>query len=188
MRIKQQYWRFLIISVMNCMLCFIAGLFLVWWSIAPLSFILYLSFPTIRLNYAFFSGLISTFCLWFGLTLYISNYDHFRTSEMLSQLFFSQKIPYLFNILTGLLGGVIVGLSALSATHTKRLIVALWFNKYPRNSTQPPKLENFNADRQNQNTQNRNKPVYTTPIYSNPNLRAKSPLKFNNNSFNPPQN
>lgn len=183
MRIKQQHWRFLIISVMNCMLCFIAGLFLVWWSIAPLSFLLYLSFPTIRLNYAFFSGLFSTFCLWFGLTLYISNYDHFRTSEMLSQLFFSQKIPYLFNILTGLLGGIIVGLSALSATHTKRLIVALWFNKYPRNGQLPIRQEHFNTEnRQNpHNYQNKQ-------VYPNSNLRAKTPLKFNNNSFNPPRN
>lgn len=131
MQIKQQHWRFLIVSVMNCIFCFIAGLFLVWWSIAPLSFLLYLSFPTIRLSYAFFSGLISTFCLWFGLTLYISNYDDFRSTELLSQLFFSQKIPYLFNILTGLLGGVIVGLAALSATHTRRLIILL-FKQYPQ--------------------------------------------------------
>lgn len=136
MQIKQQHWRFIIVAVMNAMICFISGLFFAWWSIAPLSFILYLVFPTIRINYAFFSALISTFFLWSGLTFYISIYDNFHTAELLSQLFLSQKIPYLFNILTGLLSGSIVGLAAISATHARRLII-LKFNdrlaqKYPQ--------------------------------------------------------
>lgn len=131
----KQHWRFLIISIMNTMMCFIAGLFFVWWSIAPLSFILYLVFPSIRINYAFFSGFISTFCLWFGLTLYISYHDNFRAAELLSQLFFSQRIPYLFNILTGLLSGVIVGLSALSAAHSRRLILLMLNSQSKKNLT-----------------------------------------------------
>lgn len=124
--LKYQQWKFLIALLMNAFLCFISGLYLVWWMIAVISFGVHFSL-NVRVVAAFFSGFFSLFFLWTGLTLYISNYDDFASAELLSALFFARKIPVLFNLLSGLLGGMITGLSGFCGAHARRIAGSLYF-------------------------------------------------------------
>lgn len=119
--LKYQHWKLVLAFLFNVLLCFIGGVFFVWWSIALISFAVHFLF-NLRSLPAFFSGFISLFLLWSALTFYISAYDDFYTSELLGRIFILQPVPWVFNFVTGLVAGFLGAFSAVSAAHLRRLL------------------------------------------------------------------
>lgn len=119
--LKYQHWKLVLAFLFNVLLCFIGGVFFVWWSIALISFVVHFLF-NLRSLPAFFSGFISLFLLWSALTFYISAYDDFYTSELLGRIFILQPLPWVFNFITGLIAGFLGAFSAVSAAHLRRLL------------------------------------------------------------------
>lgn len=107
--------------LLTAVLSFITGLFTEWWVIAVVGFVVHFILE-MRPRYAFFSGFCAAFLLWTSLTLYVSFLDHFQTAKMVAQLFFSQPIAWVTNVISGMVSGIVVALASLSGAHARRVL------------------------------------------------------------------
>lgn len=107
--------KFLISFILIGVLSFAAGTWFPWWSIAIAAFIVAVFIPQSAIS-AFFAGFLSTGLLWLGMSYFISkNNDHLLANKV-SLLIFHLSNPLILIIVTGLIGGLISGLAALSGS------------------------------------------------------------------------
>lgn len=102
-------------SILIVILSFAACLYLPWWSIAIVAFVVSACIRQKPVA-AFFAGFLGLFLLWSILSLYISvNNDHILAQRM-SMLILKTGSPYLLIFATGLIGGLVAGLAALTGS------------------------------------------------------------------------
>lgn len=94
---------------------FIAGIFFQWWSIAIIGFLaaLIIRLPS-GLN--FFAGFMANFILWSALAFWISSKNDHILAHKISVMIIKTDNPALLILLTGLIGGLITGLGALTGS------------------------------------------------------------------------
>lgn len=103
--------------ILTALMALILQLFLPWWSIAIAGFIsgvLFIQKP----GKAFLNGFFGIFALWSAVSLYIFVVNEGLLAERLASLFF---LPHglLVVLLTGLIGGIGGGLSAVTGNYFK---------------------------------------------------------------------
>ena len=97
-------------------LSFTACLLLPWWSIALSSFIVSAFIPQ-GAGKSFITGFLALLILWGGLSLWISyNNDHILAHRV-SLLVLKIDSPYLLILVTAIVGGLVSGLAALTASY-----------------------------------------------------------------------
>lgn len=112
--------KFWISLVSTALLCFVAGLYLPWWSIAPVAFLIAAAMPQ-RPWKSFSGAFLGVFLLWIGLTWWIDRENGGLLSGRMAQVLpVGGKVLYL-HLLTALLGGLVGGLAALSGTYVRSI-------------------------------------------------------------------
>ena len=102
--------KFLIQILSTIIIGFILELFLPWWTIAIASFAVAYLVDTKSLA-SFFAGFLGIAILWVGMALYIDQSTHSILTEKVNRL-----LPLNAFLLTGLIGGLVGGLSALTGS------------------------------------------------------------------------
>lgn len=107
--------KFIVSVILYAALSFAISLYLPWWTIV---FPVYMVSAVMQLKpgVSFLAAFISIFILWglFALIISINN-DHVLANKM-SVLIFKNENPWLLIIVTGLIGGIVAGFSALSGS------------------------------------------------------------------------
>lgn len=103
------------------LLSFIAQQFLPWWIIAPFSFVVGYAL-TKNGGQAFLSGFLAIFLVWAGYALIIDQRNEHILSTRIAQLFPLGGNYWLLILITGIIGGLVAGLSALSGRLIKNLM------------------------------------------------------------------
>lgn len=107
--------RFVLALILTVILGYILGLFLDWWSISLAAFIVALFWQQSPAR-AFGSGFLAVFLLWGALALVIDvRNDHILSTRM-SELILKTGLPAVMILITGVIGGLVGGVSALSAS------------------------------------------------------------------------
>lgn len=102
---------FLWSTITSIALCYVAGLFLPWWSIAICTFITSLIFRHHPLV-SFFSGFLAVFLLWTSLALIIDIQNNSILSTRIASVLPVAGSPHLLILVTGFIGGLVGGLGA----------------------------------------------------------------------------
>lgn len=97
------------------LLSFAACLYLPWWSIAIVAFGVVALIGQKPLN-SFIVGFTSIFLLWSALSFYISITNDHILAERVSLLILKNNSPYLLILATGVIGGLVGGFAALTAS------------------------------------------------------------------------
>lgn len=96
-------------------LSFAGCLYFPWWCIAIVAFIVSALIPQKPVN-SFLSGFLGLFLLWSILSFYISfNNDHILAHRV-SLLLIKNDSPFLLVLTSGLIGGLVAGFAALTAS------------------------------------------------------------------------
>jgi len=110
-----------IISViLIAVLSFALGLYLPWWSIAIAAFIVTALIHQ-RPGPAFLTGFIAIFLTWALLAFVIDMRNQHILSKKLAQLLPLGGSSFLLILITGLVGGLVGGLSAMSGSYLKKI-------------------------------------------------------------------
>ncbi len=110
--------KFFAVVILMALLSFAACLFFPWWSIAPVAFLVILIIP-LKPGKAFMAGFTALFLLWAGLSGWIShNNEHVLAIKMTPVILKMVKTPdpYYLITLTGVIGGIVAGMAALTAS------------------------------------------------------------------------
>ena len=110
--------RFLIVILLTGLLVFIAGLYLPWWSVAIASFLVVLFLP-MRSGKAFLAGFIGVFILWALLAWRIDLQNEGILSKRIAGLFHLGGSSFLLVVCTALIGALVGGLGALTASYLR---------------------------------------------------------------------
>ncbi|MHA4847248.1 hypothetical protein ACX0G7_24000 [Flavitalea antarctica] len=118
--------RFASAVILTMALCYLGGLVLPWWIIAPVGlFTGYLI--QLRPATAFLAGFIACFLLWFCLAFVIDYKNEHILATRIGALF-TLKQPLLMILITGLIGGLVTGMASLTGallrTRLKRPMAA----------------------------------------------------------------
>lgn len=105
--------KFLVSLLLTVSLCFVAGLYLPWWSVAVIPFLIAYLIPQTAFK-AFLTGFLSVFVLCFLIAFVLdSGNDHILSVKVATIL--PLKGSYLLlNLIGSFLGGLVAGLGALS--------------------------------------------------------------------------
>jgi hypothetical protein len=106
--------RFLLSFLLIALLSFIAGLFGPWWLIAVVAFLVILLLPQTA-GKSFLAGFLAIFLLWSLLALIIDLKNDSYLSAQVAQLFGLGPASILLVLITGLLGGIVSGLAAMTS-------------------------------------------------------------------------
>jgi hypothetical protein len=101
------------------LLSFSACLFFPWWSIAIVAFLITLLIPQTPIV-SFFTGFIALFLLWGILSFWISTNNDNILAHRVSLLFFKTDNPFLLILATALIGALVAGFAALTASFVRR--------------------------------------------------------------------
>lgn len=107
-------------TVVIIVLAFLFQQFLPWWIIAPLSFIIGYALHNNGWQ-AFLSAFSGVFLLWAGYAFIIDRGNEQILSSRIAELF-QLPNPTLLILITGLIGGLVAGLSALSGRLIKNIM------------------------------------------------------------------
>ena len=107
--------RFILATLLTASLSFIAGLYAPWWSIAIIPFLVALLIKQ-RYGIAFISGFLGIFLLWGGLAFWIDVKNNGVLSQKIAELFSLGGSSILLILVTGFVGGLIGGFSAMSGS------------------------------------------------------------------------
>ena len=116
--------------IIMAVLSYISGIFLPWWSIAIVTFLVAFILR-LRPGAAFVTGFSSIFLLWFVLSYVLSSANGHVLATKMAGVVLQTENPFLLMLVTGLTGGVVAGLAALSAGYltspgpSKREVVRL---------------------------------------------------------------
>ncbi len=111
--------KFIISLILTALLSFAACLFLPWWSIAIAAFVVAALIPQ-NPGVSFVTGFLAVLLLWGGLSFWISNNNEHILAHKISLLILKMDSPYVLILVTGLIGGIIAGLAALSGSFLRR--------------------------------------------------------------------
>ena len=113
--------KFIVSLILILLLSFCAGLYLPWWSIAVVAFIVSALIPQ-RPFLSFLAGFIALFLLWGGLSFWISGNNHHILANRVCNLFFKTESAVLLIGVTSLIGALVAGLGALTASFIRPFI------------------------------------------------------------------
>lgn len=107
--------KFFISLILIALLSFATCLYLPWWMVSVVGFIVVALIPQ-NAGKAFVCGFLSVFILWFALSFWISNNNNHILAHKVSLLILKMDNPYLLMILTALIGGLVAGFGAMTAS------------------------------------------------------------------------
>ena len=107
--------KFFISLILIALLSFATCLYLPWWMVSVVGFIVVALIPQ-SAGKAFICGFLSVFILWFALSFWISNNNNHILAHKVSLLILKMDNPYLLMILTALIGGLVAGFGAMTAS------------------------------------------------------------------------
>ncbi len=110
--------KFIISILLTMVLCFCSCLFLPWWSIAIVSFLV-AAIISQTPSASFITGFIALFLLWGILSFWISTANDHILAHRVSLLIFKVDNPFLLIIATALIGGLVAGFAALTASYIR---------------------------------------------------------------------
>jgi hypothetical protein len=116
--------RFVLAILLTAAFCFIAGLFLPWWSIAIVAFLVGLLFPQ-RMGMSFISGFTGVFVLWLLLCTWIDLKNEGILSHKIALLFPLGGSSLSLILLTALIGAIVGGCAALSGSSLRGLVLPM---------------------------------------------------------------
>jgi len=106
--------KFIIQIIVTIIVCFVLQSFLPWWTLAIGAFgAAYLIDNKALVSFA--AGFIGAALLWIGMAYYLDNATQSIITEKVNKL-----LPLNAFVLTGLIGGIVGGLSALTATFLRQ--------------------------------------------------------------------
>lgn len=107
--------KFLISLFLMILLSLGAQLYLPFWSVAVVAFMISALIPQ-RPWMALLCGFAAIFLLWSGLAIYLDEANGHILSARVSLLVLKVSSPLLLVLVTGFIGGIVSGMSALSAS------------------------------------------------------------------------
>jgi MFS family permease len=107
--------RFILSILLIAVLCFLAGLYLPWWSIAIIAFAVALFIPQ-GIGAGFLSGFIGVFLLWALLATWIDIKNENILSHKIAQLLPLGGSSALLILVTALVGGLVGGFAAMAGS------------------------------------------------------------------------
>ena len=107
--------KFIVAILLTALLAFISGFYLPWWSVAIAAFVIALILAQRPLG-AFLSGFIGVFLLWVAIAAWISVSNDGILAERMSSVLPLGGNTILLLLATGLIGGLVSGLGALTAS------------------------------------------------------------------------
>jgi hypothetical protein len=110
--------KFIINTILIASLSLAAGLYLPWWTIAPVAFLVIFIIP-LKPGAAFAAGFTALTLSWGVLSWYISNANQHLLAQKIGLLFIKTSNPWALIAVTALIGGLVAGLAALSAAWLK---------------------------------------------------------------------
>jgi hypothetical protein len=110
--------KFTISIILIGLLSFCACLFFPWWSIAVVSFLVAALIPQTPLV-SFVTGFIALFLLWGVLSFRISTNNDHILAHRVSLLIFKIDNPFLLIIISALIGALVAGFAALTASYIR---------------------------------------------------------------------
>ena len=105
--------RLLLAVLLTALLSFIAGLFLPWWSIAPIAFLVALLLG-LGVGRSFLAGFLGVFLLWAVLALWIDIKNNSVLSSKMAQLFPLGGSSILLILVTAFVGALVGGFAAMA--------------------------------------------------------------------------
>ena len=109
--------------LLMALLSFSACLFMPWWSIAIACFIVSLIIPQ-KSGWAFLSGFISLFMLWFSLCFWISKNNNHILAHKISLLILKVDHPIALILFTAFIGALVGGFASLTGSLMRKSSVA----------------------------------------------------------------
>lgn len=107
--------KFLVAILLTILLSFIAGIYIKWWwFFAVIAFLVALLIPQ-NPGKAFLAGFIGIFLLWAGLSWWFDMKNDSLLSVKIASLLPLGGSTILLILVTGILGGLVAGLAAMSA-------------------------------------------------------------------------
>lgn len=110
--------KFFISILLIALLSYCCGVYFPWWTIAVVGFIVLLLLPQPPAS-AFLSGFIAVFLLWTVLAALISTANGGILAGRIGLLLGIGKSPVALALITGVIGGLVTGLAALSAAYLR---------------------------------------------------------------------
>ena len=111
--------KFIISLTLIALLSFAVCLYLPWWMVAVVPFLVVALIPQ-NAGKAFLCGFLAVFILWFALTFWMSNNNNHILAHKVSLLIIKSDSPYLLMSLTALIGALVGGFGALTASFIYR--------------------------------------------------------------------
>ncbi len=111
--------KFITAFLLIILLSFVSCLYFPWWAIAIVSFLVLALIP-LRPLQAFLCGFVSIFLFWTLLSFYISNNNEHVLAHKVSVLVLKTDSPFLLVLATGLIGGLVAGFAALTASYIRK--------------------------------------------------------------------
>ncbi|MEJ7610923.1 MAG: hypothetical protein WKF88_07065 [Ferruginibacter sp.] len=111
--------KFFISLILIAALSFAACLYLPWWIIAVAGFLVAVAIPQ-GAGWSFLSGFLAVFILWAGMSFWISSANDHLLAHKISPLIIKIDNPVLLILATGLIGGLVAGLGALTGSFVRR--------------------------------------------------------------------
>ncbi len=116
---KNTEMKFLVSLLLIAVLSFAACLFFPWWSIAFAGFIVAVLIPQ-GSGRSFVCAFLACFTLWAGLSFWISAANDHLFAHKISLLIMKTDSPYLLMVVTGIIGGLVAGMGALTGGLVRR--------------------------------------------------------------------
>jgi len=110
--------KFFISIILTAALSFVSCFYLPWRSIALSAFLISILIPQTP-SRSFIAAFAGVFLLWGGLSFWISSINDHILAHKVSLLIIKIDSPYLLIIVTALIGGLVSGLGALTASYLR---------------------------------------------------------------------
>jgi len=107
--------KLLLSILLTAALAFVAGMFLPWWSIAPIAFIVAF-FLIQHIGLGFLSGFLGIFIVWGLVATWIDIRNENILSQKIAQLFSLGGSSVLLILVTALVGAVVGGFAAMAGS------------------------------------------------------------------------
>ncbi len=118
-RSNKYYMRFTIALLLTALLAFAAGLYFDWWIIAVAGFLVALLVGQ-RPGRSFLAGFLGVFLLWAGMSAWIDIQNEHILAARIAHLMPLKGSILLLIVVTGIIGGLVAGLGALSGSYLRR--------------------------------------------------------------------
>ncbi len=116
--------KFFISLILIALLSFATCLYFPWWMVAVVAFLVVALIPQ-NAGKAFLCGFLAVFILWVVLSFWMSTNNNNILSHKISLLIIKADSPYLLMIVTGLIGGLVAGFGAMTASFIRNREVVI---------------------------------------------------------------